>query len=225
MKTLSRPAWQRVLPFVAFMAVLALRGYAPADDRWGFDTRWLYALTLPLVGGLLWNWRRDYTELSARLRPTWTDAAAATAVGLGVCALWVWLDAPWMQLGSPSASFVPVDAGGALLWPLIAVRAIGATLLVPVMEELFWRSYLLRWIENPHFEAVDPRHVGVKAVLLSTGCFMLAHPQWLAAIIAGLAYAGLYRHSGKLWTAVLAHAVTNGALALWVVSSRQWQFW
>ena len=120
---------------------------------------------------------------------------------------------------------MPVDAQGRLDAPLIALRWLGATLLVPVMEELFWRSFLMRWLQAPVFEGVDPGRVGFKAVALSTFVFMLAHPLWLAAIIAGLAYALLYCRSGKLWTAVLAHAVTNGMLGLWVVQTGQWQFW
>jgi CAAX prenyl protease-like protein len=93
------------------------------------------------------------------------------------------------------------------------------------MEELFWRSFLMRWIERAQFEAVPPRQVGFRAVMLSTFVFMLAHTLWLAAILAGVAYALLYIRSGKLWTAVLAHAVTNGALGIWVVATRNWQFW
>ena len=54
---------------------------------------------------------------------------------------------------------------------------------------------------------------------------MLAHTLWLAAILAGLAYALLYRWSGRLWTAVIAHAVTNGLLGLWVIASHRWEFW
>ena len=60
---------------------------------------------------------------------------------------------------------------------------------------------------------------------LSTLAFMLAHVLWLAAIVAGLAYAWLYRRTGELWTAVVAHAVTNGALGAWVVATRNWAFW
>ena len=130
-----------------------------------------------------------------------------------------------MQIGDATAAFVPVDAQGRLNWPLIAVRWLGAALLVPVMEELFWRSFLMRWLQSPVFEGLDPRRTGAKAVLLSTFVFMLAHPLWLAAIVAGLAYALLYRSTGKLWPAVIAHAVTNGALGLWVVYRGQWQFW
>ena len=83
----------------------------------------------------------------------------------------------------------------------------------------------MRWVQSPVFEGVDPRRIGVKAMLVSTFVFVLAHPLWLAAIVAGLAYALLYRATGRLWTAVIAHAVTNGALGAWVVASRQWQFW
>ena len=222
---LSRAALVRLLPFVAFMAVLALRGMAPDDGSWGFDARWLYGLNLVVVGGMLLAWRREYGELAWQNRPTLAEAAGAVAVGLVVLVLWIRLDAPWMQIGEPTAGFVPVDAQGRLEAPLIALRLLGAALLVPVMEELFWRSFLMRWLQAPVFEGVDPRQVGVKALVLSTFVFMLAHPLWLAAIIAGLAYALLYRRSGKLWTAVIAHAVTNGALGLWVVQTGQWQFW
>lgn len=222
---LSRAAWLRILPFVVFMAVLALRGAAPADGSWGFDARWLYALNLPLVGGLLLWWWREYGELARQNLPSAAEAGLAVGVGLVVFVLWIMLDAPWMQVGTPAAGFVPVDAQGRLDTPLVALRWLGATLLVPVMEELFWRSFLMRWIERPVFEGVDPRRIGVKAIVLSTFAFMLVHTQWLAAIVAGLAYALLYRSTGKLWAAVLAHAVTNGALGVWVVLGGRWAFW
>ena len=222
---LSRAALLRLLPFVAFMVLLALRGLAPLDERWGFDTRWLYALNLVVVGAMLVAWRREYGELARQNAPNAGEWALSVVVGLLVFVAWIHLDAAWMQIGEPTAAFVPVNAQGALNWPLIAVRWLGAALLVPVMEELFWRSFLMRWLQAPLFEGVAPRRIGLKAVLLSTFVFMLAHPLWLAAIVAGLAYAALYRATGRLWTAVIAHAVTNGALGLWVVYSRQWQFW
>lgn len=100
-----------------------------------------------------------------------------------------------------------------------------AALLVPVMEELFWRGFLMRWLAQPAFEAVDPRRVGLRAVLVSTALFMLAHTLWLAAIVAGLAYALLYARTGRLWNAVIAHTVTNGALGVWVAATGNWQFW
>lgn len=220
---LGRAALVRIAPFVAFIALLAARGAWPADHA--FDARWIYGAMVLVVGAMLLWWRREYGELSAQLAPSLREAALAVAVGLAVFMLWINLDAPWMRLGEPTAAFVPVHTDGTLDWPLIAVRAAGAALLVPLMEELFWRSFLMRWIEAAPFERVDPRRVGARAVVLSTFVFMLAHTLWLAAIVAGLAYALLYRASGKLWLPVIAHAVTNAALAAWVVASGRWEFW
>ena len=178
-----------------------------------------------IVGGSLAYFWRDYKELHHGMDPGVRGALLAVAVGLVVFVLWINLDQPWMTLGEPTAGFKPVDAAGKLQWPLIVVRIIGAAALVPLMEELFWRSFLMRWVDNPRFEEVDPRQASLKAVLLSTAVFTLAHTLWLAAIIAGLAYAWLYRHTGRLWVPILAHAVTNFALGVWVVWSGNWAFW
>ena len=222
---ISRAALARTLPFAAFMGLLALRGSLPPEGLFGLDPRWVYGLTVLVVGALLaWFWRA-YGELVAQTLPSLSEAALAVLVGVLVFGLWINLDAPWMRLGEASAGFVPTDAQGALLWPLIAVRWVGASLLVPVMEELFWRSFLMRWVQSPQFESVLPQSVGVKAIVLSTFVFMLAHTLWLAAIIAGLAYAWLYVRTGKLWVPIIAHAVTNGVLGVWVVTTGKWAFW
>jgi CAAX prenyl protease-like protein len=225
MSFLSRAAWLRIIPFAVFMVLLFLRGAAPEDGSWGLDSQSLYGLTVLVVGGLLvWFWR-EYGEFSAQVRPTLKETALALAVGAVVFWLWITLDAPWMRLGEPSAQFRPVDAQGDVVWLWVAVRMAGAALVVPVMEELFWRSYLMRWIEQPQFETVVPRQVGLKAVVLSTFVFMLAHTLWLAAVVAGLAYAWLYVRTGKLWMPVMAHAVTNGLLGGWVVLTGNWAYW
>ena len=222
---ISRAALARTLPFAAFMLLLALRGSLPPEGLFGLDPRWVYGLTVLIVGALLaWFWR-EYGELVAQTLPSLSEAALAVVVGLVVFGLWINLDAPWMRLGEASAGFVPTDAQGQLMWPLIAVRWVGASLLVPVMEELFWRSFLMRWVQSPQFESVVPQSIGIKAIVLSTFVFMLAHTLWLAAIIAGLAYAWLYVRTGKLWVPVIAHAVTNGALGVWVVMTGKWAFW
>jgi CAAX prenyl protease-like protein len=222
---LSRNAIVRIVPFALFMLLLALRGMAPDDGGWGIDPRWIYGLSVAGVGALLLAWWREYGELSAQTAPSAREALLAVAVGLLVLLLWVLLDRPALRLGNEAAHFVPLDGHGRLDWPLVSVRWVGATLLVPVMEELFWRSFLMRWIEQHQFETVPPQRVGLRAIVLSTFVFMLAHTLWLAAILAGLAYAALYVRSGKLWLPVIAHAVTNGGLGIYVVATGQWQFW
>jgi hypothetical protein len=222
---LSHAARTRVIPFAVFMLMLGLRGALPADGSWGIDPRWIYGLTVVVVGALLAGWWREYGELSAQVLPSAREALLGVTVGLVVFGLWITLDAPWMQLGEPTAKFVPLDAQGQPIRPLLAVRWIGAALVVPVMEELFWRSFLMRWFANETFEGVVPQQVGLRAIVLSTFVFMLAHTLWLAAIVAGLAYAWLYVRTGKLWVPVIAHAVTNGVLGIWVVMTGNWAFW
>lgn len=225
MAGLSRAALARIAPFALFMALLVLRSQVPDDGSWGFDARWLYGVSVVAAGVLLFAFRREYGELVRQTLPDGREWVQAVGVGLAVFVLWIHLDAPWMTIGTPSAPFAPLTPDGSLDWPLVVVRWIGAALLVPLIEELFWRSFLMRWLERPVFEGVDPRSVGVRAVVLSTFVFVLAHPLWLAAAIAGLAYALLYVKSGKLWVPVVSHAVTNGALGVWVVMTGQWQFW
>ena len=221
--TLSPAARARCWPFAVFMVWLALRGSLPEGP--GLDTRWIYGLSVLMVGSMLVRRWREYGELARQTWLTAREALEAVVVGLLVFVAWIHLDAPWMTLADPTASFLPIDLDGRLIWPLVILRWIGAALVVPLMEELFWRSFLMRWVEHPQFERVDPQRVGLKAIVVTTFIFMLAHTLWLAAVVAGLAYAVMYRRTGKLWSAVIAHAVTNGALGLWVVQTRQWQFW
>jgi uncharacterized protein len=222
---ISRAIVVRSAPFALFIVLLAIRGAAPADGSWGFDPRWLYAISVVVVGMLLWRWRAEFSELFSATLPSSREVLLSAGVGVAVFGLWISLDASWMRLGESSAGFQPVSTQGEMIWPLVVMRWVGAALLVPVMEELFWRSLIMRWIEAPQFEGVDPRRVGLHAVMLSTFVFMLAHTLWLAAIIAGLAYAWLYIRTGRLWSAVIAHAVTNGVLGVWVVLTGNWAYW
>ena len=215
----SRDALIRCAPFVVFMLLLAARGAVPADGAWGFDPQWIYAVSVVACGALLaWFWR-EYGELARQTLPDARETLLAVAAGLTVFGLWIGLDAPWMTIGTPSAPFEAREPVHLL------IRFIGAALLVPLIEELFWRSFLMRWLEQPVFQGVAPQRVGARAIALSTFVFTLAHTLWLAAAIAGLVYALLYVKTGKLWLPVIAHAVTNGALGVWVIATGNWQFW
>jgi CAAX prenyl protease-like protein len=222
---LSRAAIARIAPFAAAMVLHFAWNFWPAHAFVRVDPHWLSAGGDLLVAGLLvWFWR-EYGELVRQSAASLSEAALAVVVGLSVFVLWINLGAPWMRLGQASPSFVPVDELDHIEWPLVIVRGVAATLVMPVMEELFWRSFLMRWIQSPKFESVPPQAVGLRPIVLCTFIFTLAHTQWVAAVIAGLAYALLYIRTGKLWVAIIAHAATNVALGVWVVASKQWSFW
>lgn len=93
------------------------------------------------------------------------------------------------------------------------------------MEELFWRSFVQRWVQTPDFLALDPAQIGLKALLIASALFAIEHTQWLAGLIAGLAYGWLYISTRNLWSPIVAHAVTNGVLGIYAVTTHQWRFW
>jgi CAAX prenyl protease-like protein len=84
---------------------------------------------------------------------------------------------------------------------------------------------MLRWIEAPDFEAVEVARVGAKAIVVSVLLFGFEHNLWLAGIVAGAAYTVLYIRHRTLWSPILAHAVTNGLLGVWIVCTGSWTYW
>lgn len=214
---LPRPLLARVAPFALYMALLAVEQAVAAQ---GGDARWLYPFKVSAVAVALWFFRGEYQEL--RVRPT--GMLPAVGLGLLVFALWINLDQGWLNLGG-GAGYDPSSPDGEPDWALIAFRLAGAALVVPLMEELFWRSFLMRWIERQDFLAIAPAAVGLRAILVSSLLFGAEHTLWFAGILAGLAYAWLYRHYENLWVPIAAHATTNLILGLWVLHTGAWQFW
>ncbi|MFL9710303.1 CAAX prenyl protease-related protein [Methylobacillus sp. Pita1] len=220
---LNMPIWSRVAPFALYMLFMAAVDLAARFASTELDLRWLYGIKVGLVAILLWVLRKHYAELrdiSSLGAKSWLSA---TVIGVLVFIAWINLDAPWMLLGDRSEGFNPGSGPDACL--LMATRVMGAALVVPLMEELFWRSFLMRWIHNQHFLNVDPRQVSVLALLVSSALFAIEHTEWFAGLMAGLAYGLLYIRSGKIWMPIIAHAVTNGMLGVWVIHTGNWYYW
>lgn len=215
-----RQAFPRVLPFALYILFLAVEDLAA-----GLAGPWLYPVKVGLVALVLLLLVRQYEELRCLPERRHWLWLAAPAVGVAVFLLWINLDQGWLNLAGEGGGYDPRTAAGAIDWPLALIRLAGAALVVPVMEELFWRSFLMRWIDRSDFLALAPAAASLRAVLISSLLFGFEHSLWLAGILAGLAYAWLYRASGNLWPAVLGHAVTNLALGLWVLQTGNWQFW
>lgn len=217
------PIFVRSLPFGLYITVLVLEGLLPG---WApaFDLRWLYPVKAGLVAlalAVLW---RHYTELRSYGLPL-KHLLLALGVGVAVLVLWISLDAAWMIMGDVGKGYNPTDAAGRIDWLLVAFRVAGAALVVPIMEELFWRSFMQRWVQRAEFLALDPSRIGLKALLVASALFAVEHSQWLAGLVAGLAYGWLYIRTRNLWAPVIAHGVTNGALGAYVVTTGRWSFW
>ena len=223
------PGVSRSLPFALFILVLAVElswnTLQPAiHGLHSLDKRWLYGIKSGLAAlALIWLWARfeELQQLPRRIGG-WV---LAIAVGLGIFFIWIKLTQSWTLLGEMHMGFNPHQADGRMDWLLAGIRLTGSALVVPIMEELFWRSFIMRWVDKSDFLSVDPREVSQRGLFISSALFALEHNQWLAGFLAGYAYGWLYRKTGNIWLSILAHAVTNGSLGAWVLYTGNWQFW
>jgi uncharacterized protein len=112
-------------------------------------------------------------------------------------------------------------------WAFIAIRLAGATLLVPVMEELFWRDFLWRTILAPNdFKLAEVGERDWKAWLIVALIFGAGvHIQWMTAIVWGMMIGGLLMLTRSLGACIIMHATTNLLLGLYVLRTGEWYFW
>jgi len=96
---------------------------------------------------------------------------------------------------------------------------------VPMIEEVFYRSFLYRFMIQPQFLQVPLRRFDLRAFLLAGAVFGISHYEWLPGILCALAFQGLVCRKDRLGDAITAHGVTNFLLALWVVARGAYRFW
>lgn len=224
------PTAARVAPFLIFLALTSLQGQmGPASAYWVYFAKTLVGIWL------LWEMRPFVQE--AR----WAFSGPAVAVGVGIFAVWVGVSGEWttqnslwVKLGLSHAPDKPATvwnpneqfgSGSALAWLFIVTRVLGSTLVVPPLEETFYRSFLYRYIANQNFLSVPLNRFVPVPFLATAVVFGFSHNEWLAGICCGAAYQWLALRQGRLGEAMTAHAITNFLLGMWVVTRGAWQFW
>jgi len=212
-------AW--VGPFAVFMAWLAVDSVLPLANPAKEIIR-----DLVLVAAILGFSRR----LLPTRAPHWLGSVA---VGVGVFALWILPDtlvptwrSHWL-LQNAVTGHITTSIPPAELTPLMLVlRTTRAALLVPVLEELFWRGWLPRWLQDTHVERVPLGQYTTFAFWATVLLFGAEHgPFWEVGIAAGIVYNWWMRRTRSLGDLMLAHAVTNLVLSLYVIGTEDWRFW
>jgi CAAX prenyl protease-like protein len=133
-----------------------------------------------------------------------------------------WTFSVWGSSRGYNPSLLPGDA---LQIVMTSFRVFGAVLVVPLMEELFWRSFLIRYIVDSDFEKVPLGRFTWVSFLLTVVLFGLEHHFILAGMMAGIIYNIILYRTRSLAQCVLAHAVTNLAIAVYVLMTGKWYFW
>ena len=110
-------------------------------------------------------------------------------------------------------------------WVLFVIRVLGISICVPIMEELFWRGFLMRWLIRDDFTSVPLGQYQPFSFLGTTILFALEHgSEWLLGLVVGAIYGVWFIRTKSLGSVMLAHGVTNLLLALYCFASNDWHF-
>jgi len=213
-------AW--VAPFAAFVGCMAIEKLLGLSPGLGYPLRAGMALAVLL--------------LYSRRVISWTPSQAFASVGLGagVFVIWIGPDLLWSgwrhlwlfqnQVVGAAGSSLPTDLKTNPAF--LALRIFGSVALVPILEELFWRGWLMRWLISQDFRSVPLGTYSRSAFWITAVLFASEHGSyWDVGLITGIIHNWWLVRTKNLPNCMLAHAVTNGCLAAYVLLANQWQYW
>jgi CAAX prenyl protease-like protein len=212
---------QFVVPFVAYSVFMLLGRNLMAGNAWEPLVRFVMgSIVLLAVSSSL---------LSRPGRPL-----SSALIGVAVFVIWIGPDvlsssyrSHWLLqnavTGTATSSAGPALRASAAF---VAGRVLGSVALVPIVEELFWRGWLMRYTIDNNFRQVPIGTYQRASFWLTAILFASEHgPFWDVGLLAGVAYNWWALRTRNLADCMIAHAVTNACLAIYVVVFGRWQYW
>lgn len=221
--TSRAPALAWVAPFILFMVLLVVMPSLPIAQPYES------LLRVAALVGALWYFSRDIIS-SMRVE----HLLASSALGVLVFVLWIAPDllfadwrAHWLFQNAVTGTIKTTIPPDELADPLVmALRFARAALIVPVLEELFWRGWLPRWLVNPDWQKVQLGTYNTLAFVGTAVLFASEHgPYWEVGLACGLIYNWWMWRTKSLGDLVLVHAITNACLSAYVIASGRYEYW
>ncbi len=217
------PSLPYLAPFAAFMLLLLVAPRLP------FGVRTVSILRLAILALVLLVCSRGVIPLRV---PHWLTSIA---LGVAVFALWIapdvlfhnWRESPFFHNGLTGRVEGPPSLASRSDPLVLALRFVRAVLIVPIVEELFWRAWLPRWIDRAKdFREVPLGQYSRAAFWLTAILFASEHGAlWDVGLAAGLLYNWWMKRTRSLGDLILAHAVTNACLSVYVLTRGRWEYW
>ena len=220
---MRHPAVPYVAPFLTFIAIMAI------EKATGLPTVWMYPLRAVATLAVLLAVSR------APLAKRPAQPFASIVLGALVFALWVGPDVVfgpgyrhfWLfqnSITGAAASSIPIVLRRSV-W-FLALRTASCALLVPPVEELFWRGWAMRWVIAGDFQKVPLGTYQAAAFWLVALMFAAEHgPYWEVGLATGVVYNWWMVRTRTLWDCIIAHAVTNALLSGYILATHQFQYW
>lgn len=245
---ISNKTRAHVGPFVIFLVLLAIPDLLqtagmtfdnfPETRWWTSPQVWLYSLQTVACGIALRYWWKYY-----EWRPT---SGLMLAVMLGMVGIAIWIlpgllferlqlsEGWWKYLGLTSRceGYDPNQLrqhSTAIYFAFLALRFCRLAVIVPLVEEIFWRGFLMRFLVDPDgdFWRVPFGTFQRRSLIVVTAFFVLAHApaDYVAATVYGLLTYWLAVRTKSLAACVVMHATANLLLGIYVLQSGQWGYW
>ena len=221
--SVRHPAVPYIAPFLAFLAIMAIEKAAALPTTWMYPLR--AAVTLAV---LLAVSRSPLAQRPAR-------PLLSALLGAAVFALWIGPDLAfgpnyrhfWLfqnALTGDATSTLPIVLRKSA-W-FLALRTASCALLVPPVEELFWRGWAMRWLIDGNFLKVPLGAYQAGAFWTVALMFAAEHgPYWEVGLATGIIYNAWMVKTRNLTDCIIAHAVTNGLLSWYILATHQYQYW
>jgi CAAX prenyl protease-like protein len=206
------------LPFAIFMGFLAVNPVFPVP-QWA-----RFVLEAGVIAAV--------SRQALAARPT--RVAWSILLGVAVFAIWIGPDQIYPAYRSLPlfSNAVTGHAIATTTLPqrhnafFLTFRILNSVMAIPILEELFWRGFLMRWLIGRDFRTVPLGAWSAEAFWIVALLFASEHgPYWDVGLIAGVIYNWWMLRTRNLWDCIIAHAVTNACLAAWVIGAGQWQYW
>ncbi|MGZ5023713.1 MAG: CAAX prenyl protease-related protein [Chthoniobacterales bacterium] len=214
-----------VLPMVVFIGLLGLVSLLKmfGGPFWIASPQyWIYPLQTLVCGVVLIFFWREYELRAPR------QLFLVIGIALLVFVLWI-SPQQFFGFGPRTDGFNPNEfsSQSPFYWPTILMRFVRLVIVVPLVEEIFWRGFLLRFVIDEKFDQVSFGAFSVLSFAVVTLGFTFSHSMadWPAAAATSALYNFIAYRTRSLSSCVLAHAITNFALGLWIMQTRQWGFW
>ncbi len=163
-----------------------------------------------------------------------SQPVASLGIGVAVFVIWILPDLLWagyrdhwlFQNGITGTITSSIADHHRMDGWVLFFRSVLAILIVPVVEELFWRAWLMRWLIKPQFETLRLGTYSAMAFWVTALMFASEHgPYWDVGLLAGIIYNWWMVRTRSLADCILAHACTNACLSFYVIFAGKWEYW
>ncbi len=247
-KMMNRAAADHAVPFFLWIGIMLIAmkmhlSPSSATEEIGslnlISDAYLYALRsiLCLVVFLFLRPWKFYTPLQRK------NILPSLGVGVAIFVLWIGFETEFFKHLAPGLAtayekwcvmpfgsmreavedtpYAPAFCG----WGLTLVRLAGSAFVIAIIEEFFWRGYLIRTFRTPDFLDIDIGELHPTSFLIVAVIFGLEHTEWAVGLITGIVYGLFYIRTRDIWAVSIAHVVTNLILGIYVLVTGSWQYW